>query len=94
MLFEQRGYDEVTVADVARSGLFSEQTICNYFATKRRSPASKRMTDCADPKYTSVFAVRTVTEVQPWSTRRVSLLGGAVHNMTPLPRDGLERRPF
>ena len=33
-LFQLRGYDEVTVADVARAVDVSEKTVFNYFATK------------------------------------------------------------
>src|SRR4051812_8127639 len=33
-LFQVHGYDEVTVADVARAADVSEKTVFNYFATK------------------------------------------------------------
>src|SRR5262249_8200143 len=37
----------------------------------------------ADPATLSQFAIRTATPVGPWPTGRVTLLGDAIHAMTP-----------
>ena len=41
------------------------------------------MIERADPAYMTAFAVKTAAEVRPWPTRNVTLLGDALHNMTP-----------
>jgi 2-polyprenyl-6-methoxyphenol hydroxylase-like FAD-dependent oxidoreductase len=47
------------------------------------APALCQMIERADPAYMTAFAVKTAAEVGPWSTRNVTLLGDALHNMTP-----------
>jgi 2-polyprenyl-6-methoxyphenol hydroxylase-like FAD-dependent oxidoreductase len=51
--------------------------------TEGWAPALRRMIERADPAYMTAFAVKTAAEVGPWPTRNVTLLGGALHNMTP-----------
>jgi 2-polyprenyl-6-methoxyphenol hydroxylase-like FAD-dependent oxidoreductase len=48
------------------------------------APALRHMVERADPKFTTAFAVKTAPpKVGPWRTRNVTLLGDALHNMTP-----------
>jgi 2-polyprenyl-6-methoxyphenol hydroxylase-like FAD-dependent oxidoreductase len=47
------------------------------------APALRRMVERADPNFTTAFAIKTASEVAPWQTRNVTLLGDALHNMTP-----------
>jgi 2-polyprenyl-6-methoxyphenol hydroxylase-like FAD-dependent oxidoreductase len=51
--------------------------------TESRAPALRHMIGRADPAYTTAFAVKTAAEVGPWPPRHVTLLGDALHNMTP-----------
>jgi 2-polyprenyl-6-methoxyphenol hydroxylase-like FAD-dependent oxidoreductase len=51
--------------------------------TQGWAPALRQMIARADPAYMTAFAVRTAQEVGPWPTRSVTLLGDALHNMTP-----------
>jgi 2-polyprenyl-6-methoxyphenol hydroxylase-like FAD-dependent oxidoreductase len=46
-------------------------------------PALPRLVRGADPSTVTAFAVKTSVPIPPWATRRVTLLGDAVHNMTP-----------
>lgn len=55
-LFAENGYDEVTVAEVARAADVSEQTVYNYFPTKEHL-----VFDQAD-----VFDERLVAAVRAW----------------------------
>jgi 2-polyprenyl-6-methoxyphenol hydroxylase-like FAD-dependent oxidoreductase len=47
------------------------------------SPSLRRMVERADPSFTTAFTVRSAAEVHPWATQSVTLLGDALHNMTP-----------
>ena len=47
------------------------------------APALRWMIERANPAYMTAFAVNTSAEVGPWPTRNVTLLGDALHNMTP-----------
>jgi 2-polyprenyl-6-methoxyphenol hydroxylase-like FAD-dependent oxidoreductase len=42
-----------------------------------------RLARGADPSTITAFAVKTSVPIPPWPTRRVTLLGDALHNMTP-----------
>jgi 2-polyprenyl-6-methoxyphenol hydroxylase-like FAD-dependent oxidoreductase len=46
-------------------------------------PALRRLVDRADPTTMSCFPVKSAQVVKPWTTRNVTLLGDAIHNMTP-----------
>jgi 2-polyprenyl-6-methoxyphenol hydroxylase-like FAD-dependent oxidoreductase len=46
-------------------------------------PALRRLVRGADPSTITAFAVKTSVPIPPWPTRRVTLLGDALHNMTP-----------
>jgi salicylate hydroxylase len=46
-------------------------------------PALRRLVQTADPSTITTFAVRTSVPIPPWATQRVTLLGDALHNMTP-----------
>ncbi|WP_426443404.1 FAD-dependent oxidoreductase [Bradyrhizobium genosp. P] len=46
-------------------------------------PALGRLVEMADPSTVSAFAVKTSVPIDPWTTRNVTLLGDALHNMTP-----------
>jgi 2-polyprenyl-6-methoxyphenol hydroxylase-like FAD-dependent oxidoreductase len=46
-------------------------------------PSLRRLVQFADASTVSTFAVKTSVPVPPWQTRNVTLLGDALHNMTP-----------
>jgi 2-polyprenyl-6-methoxyphenol hydroxylase-like FAD-dependent oxidoreductase len=46
-------------------------------------PALRRMVERADPQFMSSFAVKSAQPIDAWPTRNVTLLGDALHNMTP-----------
>jgi salicylate hydroxylase len=46
-------------------------------------PALRTVVERADPETLSTFAVKSAAPVPPWPTRRITLLGDALHNMTP-----------
>ncbi|AGZ42809.1 FAD-dependent oxidoreductase [Actinoplanes friuliensis] len=48
------------------------------------SPGFRRLVDGSDPATINAFRVRSASPVDPWPTRRVTLLGDAIHNMTPM----------
>jgi 2-polyprenyl-6-methoxyphenol hydroxylase-like FAD-dependent oxidoreductase len=45
--------------------------------------ALRHLVEAAEPASVSAFAVKTSVPVPPWQTRNVTLLGDALHNMTP-----------
>ncbi|MEA2868255.1 MAG: hypothetical protein QOE39_2970 [Bradyrhizobium sp.] len=46
-------------------------------------PSARRLVQTADAATVSAFAVKTSVPIAPWQTRNVTLLGDALHNMTP-----------
>jgi 2-polyprenyl-6-methoxyphenol hydroxylase-like FAD-dependent oxidoreductase len=46
-------------------------------------PSLRRLIERADATTFSCFPVKSAQEVEPWATRNVTLLGDAIHNMTP-----------
>jgi 2-polyprenyl-6-methoxyphenol hydroxylase-like FAD-dependent oxidoreductase len=46
-------------------------------------PATRYMVQSADVSTITAFAVKTSVPIPPWRTRNVTLLGDALHNMTP-----------
>jgi len=46
-------------------------------------PALRRLVQSADLSTITAFAVKTSVPIPPWATRQVTLLGDALHNMTP-----------
>jgi 2-polyprenyl-6-methoxyphenol hydroxylase-like FAD-dependent oxidoreductase len=46
-------------------------------------PALRRLVERAEAPTMSCFAVKSAVPVEPWATRKISLLGDALHNMTP-----------
>lgn len=46
-------------------------------------PSAKGLIQAADACTVSAFAVKTSVPTPPWPTRNVTLLGDALHNMTP-----------
>jgi 2-polyprenyl-6-methoxyphenol hydroxylase-like FAD-dependent oxidoreductase len=47
------------------------------------APPLRQMVKRADPAFITAFSIRTSREVKPWRTRNVTLVGDALHNMTP-----------
>lgn len=47
------------------------------------APELRRMVERADPAFITAFPVKTASESRAWPTRNVTLLGDALHNMTP-----------
>jgi 2-polyprenyl-6-methoxyphenol hydroxylase-like FAD-dependent oxidoreductase len=46
-------------------------------------PAVQRLVQTADVSTVTAFAVKTSVPIKPWATQKVTLLGDALHNMTP-----------
>jgi len=46
-------------------------------------PSAQRLVQAADASSISAFAIKTSVPIPPWKTRNVTLLGDALHNMTP-----------
>ena len=46
-------------------------------------PALKWLVQTTDVSTVTAFAVKTSVPIRPWPTQRVTLLGDALHNMTP-----------
>jgi 2-polyprenyl-6-methoxyphenol hydroxylase-like FAD-dependent oxidoreductase len=46
-------------------------------------PALQRLVQSADASTVTAFAVKTSVPIQPWVTQKATLLGDALHNMTP-----------
>jgi 2-polyprenyl-6-methoxyphenol hydroxylase-like FAD-dependent oxidoreductase len=65
---------EVALAD-ARAAVLAQMTDW--------SPNLRRLVERADTSSLSSFAVKSSVPVAPWATSRVTLLGDALHNMTP-----------
>jgi 2-polyprenyl-6-methoxyphenol hydroxylase-like FAD-dependent oxidoreductase len=47
------------------------------------SPDIRRLVERTEPSLLSAFAVKSSVPIDPWPTTRVTLLGDALHNMTP-----------
>src|SRR5262252_2771298 len=45
--------------------------------------ALRHLVEAAQPATVTVFPVKTSVPIPPWRTRNVTLLGDALHNMTP-----------
>jgi 2-polyprenyl-6-methoxyphenol hydroxylase-like FAD-dependent oxidoreductase len=65
---------EVTLAD-ARAAVLGQMTAW--------SPNLRRLVERADSSSLSSFTVKSSVPVAPWATGRITLLGDALHNMTP-----------
>lgn len=48
------------------------------------APALRDLIDGSDPRTVNAFRVRSATPVDAWPTTSVTLLGDAIHNMTPM----------
>jgi 2-polyprenyl-6-methoxyphenol hydroxylase-like FAD-dependent oxidoreductase len=48
------------------------------------APALRELIGGSDPATVNALRVRSSTRVDPWQTGRVTLLGDAIHNMTPM----------
>jgi 2-polyprenyl-6-methoxyphenol hydroxylase-like FAD-dependent oxidoreductase len=48
------------------------------------APALRELIGGSDPATVNALRVRSSTPVDPWQTGRVTLLGDAIHNMTPM----------
>ena len=46
-------------------------------------PALRRMVERAEAAFMNTFAVKSAAPIEPWPTRNVTVLGDALHNMTP-----------
>jgi 2-polyprenyl-6-methoxyphenol hydroxylase-like FAD-dependent oxidoreductase len=46
-------------------------------------PTLRWLVQTADASTATAFAVKTSVPIQPWATQKVTLLGDALHNMTP-----------
>jgi 2-polyprenyl-6-methoxyphenol hydroxylase-like FAD-dependent oxidoreductase len=70
--FDDTGADTVKLQDAAS-------------ACARRFPVEfKKIVDEGDPTDTVLTPIRAATPVSPWTTRRVTLMGDAIHAMPPV----------
>ena len=51
--------------------------------TRGWHPQLRAVIDAAAPETISAFAIKSAVRIKPWATRKVTLLGDALHNMTP-----------
>jgi 2-polyprenyl-6-methoxyphenol hydroxylase-like FAD-dependent oxidoreductase len=51
-------------------------------------PGSRELVWMTDPATLSLLPIRTSRPVEPWPTSRITLLGDAIHSMTPYPGIG------
>ena len=51
--------------------------------TTNWAPALRHLVEEAQPATVTAFAVKSSVPIPPWHTRNVTLLGDALHNMTP-----------
>ncbi|MFL5844421.1 MAG: TetR/AcrR family transcriptional regulator [Solirubrobacteraceae bacterium] len=75
-LFKQRGFEQVTVAEIAEAADVSIKTVFNYFATKE-----DLFFDRSDELQAGL--IRTITERPPGTTIAGSLRGLLADNMVP-----------
>jgi len=71
------GLEDGGAHDPARLAAMASRAVAHWAAEFRELIA------LADPATLSQFAIRTSTAVGPWPTGRVTLLGDAIHAMTP-----------
>jgi 2-polyprenyl-6-methoxyphenol hydroxylase-like FAD-dependent oxidoreductase len=63
--------------DPAKLAAIARRTVARW------APEFRDLIALADPTTLSQFSIRTSTPVAPWPTGRVTLLGDAIHAMTP-----------
>jgi len=63
--------------DPAKLGAVAQRTVAGW------APAFRDLIALADPTTLSQFSIRTSAPVAPWPTGRVTLIGDAIHAMTP-----------
>jgi 2-polyprenyl-6-methoxyphenol hydroxylase-like FAD-dependent oxidoreductase len=63
--------------DPARLATIASRAVAGW------APGLRELIALADPTTLSQFAIRTSTPVGPWPTGRVTLIGDAIHAMTP-----------
>jgi 2-polyprenyl-6-methoxyphenol hydroxylase-like FAD-dependent oxidoreductase len=74
---ERLGLDGGSEHDPARLATIASRAVAGW------APAFRELIALADPSTLSQFAIRTATPVGPWPTGRVTLIGDAIHAMTP-----------
>jgi 2-polyprenyl-6-methoxyphenol hydroxylase-like FAD-dependent oxidoreductase len=73
-----------TLGDITDERLDGEQARGAVLAQMHDwDPALRWLIEHADVSTFSRFAVKSAAPVSPWPTRRITLLGDALHNMTP-----------
>ena len=72
--FGLKGTAEIAMAD-ARAAVLARMSDW--------SPDLRRLVERAETSSLSSFAVKSSVPIAPWATGRVTLLGDALHNMTP-----------
>jgi salicylate hydroxylase len=71
------GLEDAAEHDPARLAAIASRAVAKW------APAFRDLIELADPSTLSQFAIRTSTPVGAWPTGRVTLLGDAIHAMTP-----------
>jgi 2-polyprenyl-6-methoxyphenol hydroxylase-like FAD-dependent oxidoreductase len=51
--------------------------------TENWHPRLRELISASTPETASIFSVKSAVRIAPWETGRVTLLGDAIHNMTP-----------
>jgi 2-polyprenyl-6-methoxyphenol hydroxylase-like FAD-dependent oxidoreductase len=75
---------ELLAPDIDFAGLSGEQVKALALThMKNWHPALRRLVERADPGTMTSFEAKSAEPIAPWKTGAVTLLGDAVHNMTP-----------
>jgi salicylate hydroxylase len=74
---ERLGVSETNAHDPAQLAALAARAVAGW------APAFRNLIALADPTTLSQFSIRTSTPVGPWPTGRVTLIGDAIHAMTP-----------
>src|SRR5262249_60689018 len=74
---EKFGFGDVEQADGEALGTVAARAMARW------SPAFSDLVGLADPTTISCLPIRTSVPVEPWRTGRITLLGDAIHSMTP-----------
>jgi 2-polyprenyl-6-methoxyphenol hydroxylase-like FAD-dependent oxidoreductase len=78
---EKFGLGSSDVEAIAGEGL--RTIVLDAMASRRWDERFRNLVRLADPETINAITIRTATPAAPWPTRRITLLGDAIHAMTP-----------